>query len=476
VGKVDRDELEIPVAALREALANALVHRQYDHENSKEQPTRIELFANRIVVRSFGGLVGDISEESLNDDAENVKPRRRNPIIAQIFMYLTLAELGASGVARMQVAMRKAGRSKPTIKQEQGNPPSVTVTLLRPAAGQGEVVEPAILLPAGLPPDYIDRSSELDDVRRALLKSQSEGLAGGLALHGMGGVGKTVLAKAICLRDPEVRNAFPDGILWADLGQMPDILATQRVWIRALGDEPTKVITIRDGIAVLQKLLQDRAMLLVLDDVWQEEVVQNFLVGGGRCRLLITTRDAETVSGTQLLRLDVMRRSESVQLLQQADPSLDRQTAESIAERLGDLPLALNLVGRQFSLKIPWGAIRSQLDQYDPNAIGSAGKRLGALYGVVASTVDALPDSVKARYRELVIFSDSGRIDEALVHNLWSQTGGLGQWETSELLGILRARSLLLSDNTFHELQADYLKNTVPAEEQIRLRALVRGF
>ena len=37
------------------------------------------------------------------------------------------------------------------------------------------------------------------------------------ALHGMGGIGKSVVARALC-DDPAVQAAFPDGILWATLG------------------------------------------------------------------------------------------------------------------------------------------------------------------------------------------------------------------------------------------------------------------
>ena len=34
----------------------------------------------------------------------------------------------------------------------------------------------------------------------------------------MGGIGKTVMARALC-DDPKVQLAFPDGILWATLGK-----------------------------------------------------------------------------------------------------------------------------------------------------------------------------------------------------------------------------------------------------------------
>jgi len=41
-------------------------------------------------------------------------------------------------------------------------------------------------------------------------------------LHGPGGFGKTTLAKDLC-RDPEIQEAFDDGILWVTLGEQPNI-------------------------------------------------------------------------------------------------------------------------------------------------------------------------------------------------------------------------------------------------------------
>jgi hypothetical protein len=52
------------------------------------------------------------------------------------------------------------------------------------------------------------------------------------ALHGMGGIGKSVLARALC-DDPDVQTAFPDVILWATLGQTPDLVGRLREWIKA---------------------------------------------------------------------------------------------------------------------------------------------------------------------------------------------------------------------------------------------------
>ena len=69
-----------------------------------------------------------------------------------------------------------------------------------------------------LPAHYIPRPELLDAARRALIENtDSMALTSAIqqapeALHGMGGIGKTVLARALC-DDPQVQEGFPDGIL-----------------------------------------------------------------------------------------------------------------------------------------------------------------------------------------------------------------------------------------------------------------------
>src|SRR5690349_17925135 len=66
--------------------------------------------------------------------------------------------------------------------------------------------------------DGFIRRGELDRLIEALLRSNSEAP---VALVGPEGLGKTTLAQAACM-DPQVRTAFPDGVLWAPLGDALD--------------------------------------------------------------------------------------------------------------------------------------------------------------------------------------------------------------------------------------------------------------
>jgi ATP-dependent DNA helicase RecG len=127
----EEDDLEIPNVILREALVNALIHRDYNNTELFEQPTRIEVYSNRVEITSYGELPNGIKIEKLNSPDTSLHPFRRNPIIAKIFQCLNLAELNASGVERISAKAESCNLRKPLFVND-GN--TVCVKLFRPSS------------------------------------------------------------------------------------------------------------------------------------------------------------------------------------------------------------------------------------------------------------------------------------------------------------------------------------------------------
>ena len=86
---------DVPFIAYREAVANAIVHRNY----LIEADVRIEIYDNRIEVISPGGLPIGITKEEYLDGRISII---RNKIIADIFVRLGIIERLATGIRRIR--------------------------------------------------------------------------------------------------------------------------------------------------------------------------------------------------------------------------------------------------------------------------------------------------------------------------------------------------------------------------------------
>jgi hypothetical protein len=91
-----------------------------------------------------------------------------------------------------------------------------------------------------LPHPFVQRSVEFEALRQRLLGPDREPAAIKTSLTGAGGFGKTTLAAAVC-HDPDVINAFDDGVLWVTLGEKPQLHTAIRTLYSALTDDDAVV-------------------------------------------------------------------------------------------------------------------------------------------------------------------------------------------------------------------------------------------
>ncbi len=128
-----RDELEIPREVLREALSNAVVHREY-HPLFQGQPVMVDIFPDRIVVTSPGGLWGGKTLDTMGDGVS----RCRNQTLLQILRDVPLSvgsgavvEGQGSGVPLMIHQMEAHALDRPVFR---ATPDQVSVELRRHGA------------------------------------------------------------------------------------------------------------------------------------------------------------------------------------------------------------------------------------------------------------------------------------------------------------------------------------------------------
>lgn len=110
-----------PEVAFREALANALTHRDYTKLNAVY--VRLDLLPMGLSITSPGGFVEGVTLENLLVTG----PRPRNRVLAEAFMRLGIVERTGRGIERIFSAVLGLGRSAPDYSQSDRT--SVKVTL-----------------------------------------------------------------------------------------------------------------------------------------------------------------------------------------------------------------------------------------------------------------------------------------------------------------------------------------------------------
>ncbi len=110
------DQTDYPAVAVREAILNALVHRDYSI-HTEGMPIQVILFDDRLEVRNPGGLYGRISIDQLG----KVQPDTRNPIIASELEALKVTENRYSGIPTIRREMQEAGLPQPEFLDDRGS-------------------------------------------------------------------------------------------------------------------------------------------------------------------------------------------------------------------------------------------------------------------------------------------------------------------------------------------------------------------
>lgn len=119
VGLGREDRWEYPEEAVREAVANALMHRDH-HPMAQGAQVSVALYPDRLEVRSPGGLHGPVSRDDLLSEPVSSS---RNSLLAKLLEDVevpgtgrTVCENRGSGLIAMAAALRRAGMEPPTLE------------------------------------------------------------------------------------------------------------------------------------------------------------------------------------------------------------------------------------------------------------------------------------------------------------------------------------------------------------------------
>ncbi|MBV9170838.1 MAG: trypsin-like peptidase domain-containing protein, partial [Chloroflexi bacterium] len=314
-----------------------------------------------------------------------------------------------------------------------------------------------------------------------------------IALVGMGGAGKTVLATQIA-RDSDVRSAFPDGVWWLDLTDTL-VLNRQTQFAKALGDPGQLFSDWQQGRDYLAQVLVDRAVLLILDNVRHAAELDAFDVLGPRGCLVFTTRDAGLAAGygAAIHEVGLLPRAAARTLLARAadlnERRLPRQ-ADDVLQHVGGLPLALAMAGAMVRGHADrWSLLLTKLQAADVARIAARlpgyphPNLLAALdVGIVdlnsAGIERGLPDAME-RYLDLAVFAGRGPVPASALAALWSPAD-VAASDVEDYVALFVDRSIIVREANGHVwlhelLQAEVISRTRARTAELHAR-LVRGY
>lgn len=114
-GVFHRTVLEYPEEAVREAIVNAVAHRDYS-PRARGSHVRIEMYADRLEVITPGGLYGPVNEDNLEEETST-----RNQLLVRLLEETGLVENRGSGIPMMIAAMREAHLEPPSFRDSRAS-------------------------------------------------------------------------------------------------------------------------------------------------------------------------------------------------------------------------------------------------------------------------------------------------------------------------------------------------------------------
>ena len=122
------DRTDYPVTAIREAVLNSLVHRDYSI-HTEGMPIQILMYPDRIEIKNPGGIYGRLRIDQLG----KMQPDTRNPVLVTALEVMDLTENRYSGIPTIRRAMSDFNLPEPVFTDERG---TFTVTLYNDKAKQ----------------------------------------------------------------------------------------------------------------------------------------------------------------------------------------------------------------------------------------------------------------------------------------------------------------------------------------------------
>ncbi len=323
-------------------------------------------------------------------------------------------------------------------------------------------------------PENLPRSGVLEFVGRQNVMTQlhqilqQDSRAAISAIAGMGGIGKTELALQYALH---YRIDYPGGICW--LSARGTDVGTQVIqFARSLLNlNPSEDLDLENQVKFCWRNWQAGSVLLIFDDVTDYSTIEPFFppVTEHRFKVLITTR-LRLGQAVNQLELEVLNELAALALLEslagEKRIKSEPDQAEQLCEKLGYLPLGLELVGRYLArkpdLSVSQMLQRLQAKQLEARALCQTEDDMTAELGIAAAfelSWETLSEEAQYLGALLGLFAAASLIPWFIVEQCLDDRDPENLEDTcDELLNLHLLKRAGINSYRLHPLMRDFLK------------------
>ena len=283
-----------------------------------------------------------------------------------------------------------------------------------------------------------------------------------LGLYGMGGIGKSTLARKVFNLMHQGDHMSPGRhSCFVHVGQdaksstapgQEKLVSKQKHLLKEMFDVTSGHGTIEEGRETLKRALGGKDVLLVLDDVWERGQIDALLVEGlGQgSRVVVTTRDRSLVDRggrdprwlppreVQVLGEPAARTLFAWHAFGSSEPPAEHAgISKEVVSACGGLPLTLEVMGGLFAWQNPntWGDIRHRLTEAEDLGREEEDSKL---WGRLQISYDCLKERERGIFLDIVCFM-LGK-EEHVCSPVWGKGAGYS-------LDLLKQGSLLKTDD-----------------------------
>nr|XP_023924485.1 putative disease resistance protein RGA3 [Quercus suber] len=282
--------------------------------------------------------------------------------------------------------------------------------------------------------DVIGREEDKRAIIGSLLDPNVKENVSVLPIVGIGGLGKTTVAQLV-FNDEEIKNHFQLKF-WVCVSDNFDVkIIVEKIW-ECIKNEKRKDLEMNTLVNNLQKEINGKRYLLVLDDVWNENrekwlSLKDILTGGARgSGILLTTRIKKVAEITKSMQSHLLRGLDDQQswslLKKMAFVEGEEQKSASfenigkeILKKCGGVPLAIRTIGGLLYFR---KSVR-EWQLFKDNELLNISEEDNDILPTLKLSYDHLPSHLKQCFAFCSIFPKDYEIEKASLIYMWMAQG-----------------------------------------------------